>query len=65
MKWVLVALVCSGTAGIVCKRQPIDTFFVRRHCMTAGLALSPEAEFTCEPSIVPLPRPRPSKATGQ
>jgi hypothetical protein len=42
-----------------CKRQPIDSFFFRSHCMTMGLMLSPEAEFTCEASKVPMPRPRP------
>ena len=66
MKWVLIALVCSGAGhGVSCKRERIDTFWLKRHCMTAGLALSPEAEFTCEPSKVPLPRPRPAKTTGQ
>ena len=62
MRWVLVALVCSGAGeggGVNCKRQPIDSFFFRSHCMTMGLMLSPEAEFTCEPSKVPIPKPRP------
>jgi hypothetical protein len=59
MRWVLMALVCSGPAGVSCKRAPIDTFAFKSHCMAMGLMLSPEAEFTCEPIKVPLPRPRP------
>jgi hypothetical protein len=60
MRWVLVAVVCYGPSGVTCKRQPIDSFTFKSHCMTMGLMLSPEAEFSCVPTKVPLPRPRPT-----